>query len=550
LRKKKNIYIYINPNTMSKILTNLRILGSLQVDGTATYFNSENVSIADNYIFLNKGYTTAIAQSGGIVMNNIPTATTDTSAGAFVAGVAATSNPTVATTGSNVFAQHDIIQINGTGEGVNDGLFEVESHTANVLTLKGVGTIPTLEDFTQSQLAAETTNGVTITKVSVAVFSFSTGGNPEIASGSTTGAGGLLYTILSQTGHSHVSTDITDLDPTIGNHIKAFESTYATPSLKLTQDVSYTTITDGVDDTSISLGSGTYRVTFQGQYTIEMGTCECKDDFETLATELKNNTFQTHAAAFVTETLVPGFYKTVGATTHDGIITLNGQGDEDSVFIIWTTGAHTVTAAASIVLTGSAKACNVFYIIEGALSVGANCTMIGTYLGYAALGSGAGLNLVGRFISILGAIAFDGGTVSLPAGVSQHTLGRIVEFLAYTHDGAISNTGTITTQSGTWKVESELGTITGFGEFNGTFPLNFSGILVSFAIHQDNVVCPSSVMYAKHDSFGEYYSVNTACSLVATGTEVISIKARVHDSFGGLVIKNRSLFIAKFSSIE
>jgi hypothetical protein len=189
---------------MSKILNNLRLLGNLQVDGNTTYFDSENVSIADNYLFLNKGYTTAAAQSGGIVMNNIPTSTTDTSNGSFVAGVPATSNPTIATTGAATFAQYDIIQIDGTS-GTNDGLYEVESHAANVLTVRGAGTVSALEAFTQTQITAATFTGATITKVSVAVLRFSLAGDPEISTGSSTGAGGFTYASLTGNAVDHGS---------------------------------------------------------------------------------------------------------------------------------------------------------------------------------------------------------------------------------------------------------------------------------------------------------------------------------------------------------
>jgi hypothetical protein len=205
LKKKDRINIVcIEIKLMSKILNNLRLLGNLQVDGNTTYFDSENVSIADNYLFLNKGYTTATAQSGGIVMNNIPTSTADTSNGSFVAGVAAVSNPTIATTGATTFAQYDIIQIDGTS-GTNDGLYEVESHAANVLTIRGVGTVTTLEAFTQTQLTATSFNGATITKVSVAVLRFSLAGDPEISTGSSTGAGGFTYTSLTGNAIDHGS---------------------------------------------------------------------------------------------------------------------------------------------------------------------------------------------------------------------------------------------------------------------------------------------------------------------------------------------------------
>ena len=54
--------------------------GDLVVNGTTTSTDSEVVNIADNHLYLNKDYTTAVAQSGGLVVNYLPTATVDTEA--------------------------------------------------------------------------------------------------------------------------------------------------------------------------------------------------------------------------------------------------------------------------------------------------------------------------------------------------------------------------------------------------------------------------------------------------------------------------------------
>jgi len=167
---------------------NLTVDGNLVVRGTSTTTESETVLIADNHLYLNDGYTTASAETGGLVVNYLPTATTDTvAATGFTAGVPATSNPTVSTTGAATFSTGDLIQISGANDPDNDGLYEVLSHAANVLTIRGVGTTATVEDFTQNQFDTDTTVAGTITQINVSVLRVGTDGAWETASGSTTG---------------------------------------------------------------------------------------------------------------------------------------------------------------------------------------------------------------------------------------------------------------------------------------------------------------------------------------------------------------------------
>lgn len=179
--------IQIGVDTQFITGANVVIDGNLTVRGTTTTTDSETVLIADNYLYLNNGYETDTAESGGLVVNYDPTTTSDTvAAGGFTAGVAAVSNPTVATTGAATFVLADIIQINGSANPENDGLYEVLSHAANVLTIRGIGTTATVEAFTQNQFVTDTTVAGSIYKVAVSVIRANTSGIWQVGSGSTT----------------------------------------------------------------------------------------------------------------------------------------------------------------------------------------------------------------------------------------------------------------------------------------------------------------------------------------------------------------------------
>jgi hypothetical protein len=166
----------------------LLVEGNLVVEGTTTAIETENLKVVDNHILLNDGYTTTVAQTGGLVTNYLPTATTDTVAtGGFTAGVVATSNPTIDTTGAATFAATDIVLITNAANDGNNILAEVSSHAANVLTIKGIGTVATVEDFTDNQLITDTTVQGTITKVNVSVLRAGTDGVWETGAGNQTG---------------------------------------------------------------------------------------------------------------------------------------------------------------------------------------------------------------------------------------------------------------------------------------------------------------------------------------------------------------------------
>ena len=179
-----------------------RVLGDLVVDGTTTTVDSETVLIADNHLYLNAGYTTASAQTGGLVVNYLPTATTTDVNAAYVAGDLGVSDPTVGTVGAATFALHDFIQFSDSSDNKNEGLYEVFAHAANVLTIRGVGLNATIEDFTQNDFEAVASNGATITKVTVSVMRAGVDGIWEVASGSDTGAGGISFADLGTTAGS------------------------------------------------------------------------------------------------------------------------------------------------------------------------------------------------------------------------------------------------------------------------------------------------------------------------------------------------------------
>jgi len=171
------------------------VMGNLLVSGTTTTTRSEVVNIADSTLFLNDNYTTVAAQTGGLVVNYLPTSTTDTVA---AGGFTNASNSTVATTGAATFSVGDVIMITSANTLANNGLFCVLTHAANVLTIYGTGTPPpAVVDFVQNTFTTDATVAGAIRKINVSIMRASTGGDWQIAKGANSGS--IVYSTLATT---------------------------------------------------------------------------------------------------------------------------------------------------------------------------------------------------------------------------------------------------------------------------------------------------------------------------------------------------------------
>ena len=184
----------------------------------------------------------------------------------------------------------------------------------------------------------------------------------------------------------------------------------------------------------------------------------------------------THAPAFGNgETLTAGVYSIGGAGSVAGNLTLDGQGNPNAVFIMKFKGAFTAGAGSDIILTNGADAANVFWVAQGALSVGASSVIKGTLLAYpGAITLGVNSSIEGRLLSSVGAITVGvGGTATMPGDMyipinpmasytpaaAVDVLGSIENFSLFTSNGAVANAST----SGILgDVGADIGAISGF----------------------------------------------------------------------------------------
>ncbi|TLP75648.1 ice-binding family protein [Maribacter sp. ACAM166] len=159
------------------------------------------------------------------------------------------------------------------------------------------------------------------------------------------------------------------------------------------------------------------------------------------------------------ETITSGVYSIGGAGSIGGALTLDGGGDSNAYFIIKFEGALTVGVGSTITLTGGTRAANVFWIAEGAISVGANSALKGTLFSHnGAVSLGANCTIDGRILATEGAITIGAGSVAAtPAGDSTipikclgfcspnplvDVLGSVGSYALFTSDGALANAAT------------------------------------------------------------------------------------------------------------
>jgi hypothetical protein len=150
------------------------------------------------------------------------------------------------------------------------------------------------------------------------------------------------------------------------------------------------------------------------------------------------------------DTLIAGIYKVTGATVLNSILYLNAKGDPNAVFIIQITASFSTNPASKIVLLNGAMACNVFWKIEGLVSMGTGTSMKGTVIANNfAIHMTTGDTLEGRALTTAGAVTTDGVLAYTPIGCgspvltgpSAPNLASTVCYAVFSTDGAVTNSG-------------------------------------------------------------------------------------------------------------
>lgn len=247
---------------------------------------------------------------------------------------------------------------------------------------------------------------------------------------------------------------------------------------------------------TISPSSGAYLVLFNAQ--LSSGQAFSSDqgviDVGNLYDELMAYTGGVpHALTFGSgEVLSPGVYDVSGAPSIAGILTMDGGGDTNSVFIIRGSGAFTTGVDTTVKLTGGAKPKNIFWVSDAAMSTAANTIMKGTMLGGGTVASavslGADSNLDGRLLTKLGAVSLGENVVlTAPTDIAPVSLGVLSTFAMWSSSGTVSD---VTSAITTGDVGTALGDLTMTGTHTGeeySAGTTSSASTTTYSIYQNEI---------------------------------------------------------------
>jgi hypothetical protein len=113
-------------------------------------------------------------------------------------------------------------------------------------------------------------------------------------------------------------------------------------------------------------------------------------------------------------TLTPGLYNTGSSLGITGPVTLNGQGNANSVFVFQIGSALTTAVGSSVVLINGANAANIFWQVGSSATLGVNSIFYGTILAQASITINTSAALSGRALARTGAVTLQANAMTQP----------------------------------------------------------------------------------------------------------------------------------------
>jgi hypothetical protein len=154
-------------------------------------------------------------------------------------------------------------------------------------------------------------------------------------------------------------------------------------------------------------------------------------------------------------TLVSGVYQATSSMGLTGAVTLNGQGNADSVFIFQAGSTLTTASSASVVLENGAQACNVFWEVGSSATLGSTTSFVGNIMAFTSITLDNAAVVNGRVLAMNGAVTLNDNTITtstclIPPAATTTTLSS----------GTPTTTTTLTSTATTTTLTSTAGTTT------------------------------------------------------------------------------------------
>lgn len=161
-------------------------------------------------------------------------------------------------------------------------------------------------------------------------------------------------------------------------------------------------------------------------------------------------------------TLVGGVYEgpSQGALSLTGTLTLDGEGDPNSVFI-FQTDSTLITGSGSVVsLINGAQECNVFWQVGSSATLGTGSTFVGNILALTSISVTTNVTVHGRALAQTGAVTLDDDTFTQPlCDLSTPTTTTTASGATTTTSGGGGGTGTTAPLTELPRTGSSTGTV-------------------------------------------------------------------------------------------
>jgi uncharacterized repeat protein (TIGR01451 family) len=225
-------------------------------------------------------------------------------------------------------------------------------------------------------------------------------------------------------------------------------------------------------------------------------------------------------------TLAPGIYKSTSTLSIEGTpLTLNAGGDENAVWIFQIESTLTTTVGGDVILSGGAKANNVYWQVGSSATIGSGTDFKGNILALVSITMNSGATIDGRLLARNGAVTFAGGSTMNQPEESQVVQGDLAITKTATpkifdaagdiilYEIAVTNTGTETLTD--IVVTDPSATITGGTPIASLAPGATANVTASYTITPANV----------NDGFFFNIATATAGVIQAQGSEIVTTES-------------------------
>lgn len=117
----------------------------------------------------------------------------------------------------------------------------------------------------------------------------------------------------------------------------------------------------------------------------------------------------------VGQTLTDGVYTTSGPLALGGTLTLDGENDPASVFILQAASTLITASSSTVSLVNGAQACNVFWQMGSSATLGTGSTFVGNILALTSITVDTNARVEGRALARVGAVTLDSNIFTDPS---------------------------------------------------------------------------------------------------------------------------------------